>query len=343
MHKIILLISLTFCFLISPYTSMAQAPAKIPLDDKLMVIGTGAAMGVYYPAGGAICRLVNKDRKKLGIRCSVEPTVGSIYNLEALQGSEVDFAIIQSDWQEHAYNGTGVFSPKGRYEKLRYVFSLHNEAITIVVPRSSKINKFDDIKGHIVNVGPEGSGIRSTFEDVMKAKNWTRTDFKSISELPSQEQSKALCNGSIDVMLLATGHPNGLLQEVSKMCEVRILDVSDDVINKFIAGNPQFSGAVIPGGLYTGISKDINTFGVRATVVTSSDISDYMVYNMTKIIFDNIEIFKTLHPVLANLDPAKMVTEGRIAPYHNGALKYYQEKGLLKEDAPAIVGSQPVQ
>lgn len=335
MRAILALILLMLFTIATPHMSLAQAPVKSALDDKLMVIGTGAIMGVYYPAGGAVCRLVNKERKTLGIRCSVEPTPGSVYNIEALQAAEVDFAIIQSDWQEHAYNGTGVFTPKGRYEKLRYVFSLHNEAVTVVVPKGSKIKKFDDIRGHIVNVGLEGSGIRTTIDDIMKAKNWTKADFKSLSELPPSQQAKALCGGSIDVMLLATGHPNGLLQEVSNMCEVKILDVNDEVIKKFITGNPQFAATVIPGGLYAGIPNDVHTFGVKATVVTSSDVSEYMVYNITKIIFDNIAAFKSLHPVLANLDPAKMATEGRTAPYHKGALKYYLERGLVQEEAPA--------
>jgi TRAP transporter TAXI family solute receptor len=301
------------------------------LDDKLIIIGTGTLMGVYYPAGGAICRIVNKERRTLGIRCAVEATQGSIYNVEALEQAEVDLSIIQSDWQEHVYNGTGIFGSKGRYEKLRHVFALHNEAITVIVTKSSKINKFDDIRGHIVNFGPEGSGIRSTMEDVMKAKGWKKTDFQGVSELPFAEQPKALCNGNIDVMVLATGHPNGLVQEASTMCEVKILDVNDDTIKKFVAGNPQFSTAVIPGGLYAGIPNDVHTFGVRATLVTSSELSDYIVYNVTKIVFDNLKAFKAMHPVFADLDPIKMATEGRTAPYHPGAFKYYREVGLVKE------------
>lgn len=337
MQATVALILLMLFTIGSPQMANAQTPAKQALEDKLMVIGTGSVMGVYYPAGGAVCRLMNKERKTLGIRCSVEPTPGSIYNIEALQAAEVDFAIIQSDWQEHAYHGTGVFAQKGRYEKLRHVLALHNEAITAVVLKSSKIQKFDDIKGRIVNVGLEGSGIRTTMDDVMKAKNWTKADFKSLSEFAPSQQSKALCNGNIDVMLIATGHPNGLLHEVSSMCEVRILDVYDDVIKKFIAGNPQFSHAIIPGGLYAGVPGDVNTFGVKATIVTSSDVSDYMVYNMTRTIFENINAFKSLHPILANLDPTKMATEGRTAPYHNGALKYYKEKGLVVEEVVAPV------
>jgi TRAP transporter TAXI family solute receptor len=331
LHLLCIALMLIFNCNVSIASGSAKPKKAVP-EDKLIVIGTGAVMGVYYPTGGAVCRLINKERKTLGIRCSVDPTPGSIYNIEALKNAEIDFGIIQSDWQEHSYNGTGAFSAKGRYEKLRHVLSLHNEAISVIVNKTSKINKFDDIKGHVVNVGLEGSGVRTTISDIMKAKNWSKADFKTLSELTPADQAKALCKGDIDVMILATGHPNAVVKEVSNMCEIRILEVYDDVIKKFIAGNPQFSSSTIPGGIYAGVPQDIKTFGVNATIVTSSDASENMVYNVTKVIFENLAAFKALHPVLEKLDLAKMANEGRTAPYHDGALKYYQEHGLVQKE-----------
>ncbi len=299
-------------------------------DDKLMVIGTGAVTGVYYPAGGAICRLINKERKTLGTRCAVESTPGSIYNLNALKNAEVDFAIVQSDWQEHAYNGTGQFVKSGRFDKLRHLFSLHTEAFTVIVQKKSDIQKFDDIKGRIVNIGNEGSGVRATMEELMTAKGWTKNDFKSLSELKPAEQAKALCDGKIDVMILATGHPNGAVQEVVSMCETRIINVDGEQIANFVQSNPEFSMTVIPGGVYNGNPNDITTFGVKATVVSTTDTSEQMAYNMTKVVFDNLEAFKALHPVFSQLSAEKMVSEGKTAPIHPGAEKYLKEKGLLK-------------
>jgi uncharacterized protein len=300
-------------------------------DDKLVVIGTGAVTGIYYPAGGAICRLMNKERKAMGVRCAVESTPGSIYNINALKNAEVDFAIVQSDWQEHAYNGTGLFVKPGRFDKLRHLFSLHNEAFTVIVPKKSDIQKFDDIKGRIVNIGSEGSGVRATMEELMKAKGWAKTDFKSLSELKPAEQAKALCDGRIDVMILATGHPNGGVQEVVSMCETRIISVDGDQIAAFVQSNPEFSMTVIPGGLYNGSPNDITTFGVKATITSTTDVSEQMAYNLTRVVFDNLDAFKALHPVFAQLTAEKMVSEGRTAPLHAGAEKYFKEKGLLKQ------------
>lgn len=324
-----------------PSADKANHPAT---DDKWVTVGTGTVTGIYYPAGGAVCRMINKDSKALKLRCAVESTPGSIYNIDGLRTAEFDFAIIQSDWQEHAFNGTGMFAQKGRFEKLRHMFSLHNEAITIIVQKRSNINKLDDIRGKVVNLGAEGSGVRATMEDLMKAKGWTKTDFKNVAELKSADQAKALCNGTIDVMVLATGHPNGLVQEVTSLCETKILELNDEGVQRFLGGNPELASTVIAGGMYPGVPNDVPTFGVKATFVTTSDASDDVVYKVTKTVMDNLPAFKALHPVFANLDAVKMATEGRTAPYHNGAKKYFEEKGLLKagvEPQPQAPSTSP--
>lgn len=301
------------------------------IDEKLIVIGTGAISGVYYPSGGAICRLVNKARKELGVRCAVESTPGSIYNINALKGAEIDVGIIQSDWQEHAFNGTGVYTKTGPYDKLRYMFSLYTEAFTVIVPKNSPIKLFDDIKGTIVNIGSVGSGVRATMEELMKAKGWSKENFKSLAEFRPAEQAKALCDGRIDVMIVATGHPSGSVQEVVNLCETRIISVDGDDIVKFVESNPEFSMTVIPGGMYNGTPYDVTTFGVKATVVSSTDVSEGLVYNITKQVFDNFDGFKSLHPVFGQLTIEKMIVEGKTAPYHSGSEKYFLEKGYIKK------------
>jgi TRAP transporter TAXI family solute receptor len=115
--------------------------------DKYITIGTGGVTGVYYPAGGAICRLVNRGRKEHGIRCSVESTGGSVYNLNALRAGEIDIAVAQSDWQYHDYMGTGPFKDVGTDKKLRSLFSLHSEPFTVLARADSGIKTFDSLVG----------------------------------------------------------------------------------------------------------------------------------------------------------------------------------------------------
>ncbi len=298
---------------------------------KYVAIGTGSITGVYYPAGGAICRLINRGRKEHGIRCSVESTGGSVSNLNAIRNGGIDFGIVQSDWQYHAYKGTGFFADQKPFKELRSVFSLYTETFTIAVLEKSGIKKIDEIVGKRVNFGPQGSGMNATMEVLMEVKGWTKASFAAVNYLQPAEQPKALCEGKIDVMIYAAGNPNGVLQEAAQTCKVRILSIDRETIDKLIKSNSFYAQAVIPGGVYAGNPNSIETFGVKASVVTSEKASVDVVYNMTKAVFENFDNLKTLHPVFSSLKKESMVKEGNSAPIHPGAMKYFKEAGLLKE------------
>lgn len=298
---------------------------------KYVSIGTGAITGVYYPAGGAICRLLNRGRKEHGIRCSVESTGGSVSNLNAIRNGAIDFGIVQSDWQYHAYNGSGFFADQKPFKELRSVFSLYTETFTLAVLEKSDIKKLDDILDKRVNFGPQGSGMYATMEVLMGVKGWGKQNFSSVTYLQPSEQPKALCDGKIDVMIYASGNPNGVLQEATQACKVRILAIDRETIDKLIQTNSFYVKSVIPGGMYAGNSANIETFGVKASLVTSEKANPDVVYNITKAAFENFDNFKTLHPVFSSLKKEEMVKEGNSAPIHPGALRYFREAKLIKE------------
>ncbi len=302
---------------------------EVYIKDDSIVIGTGAITGVYYPLGSAICRIVNRAYDEHGSRCSAEITAGSLYNITALRNAEIDLAIVQSDWQHHAVNGGNIYKETGPFENMRSLFSFYTEALTFVVRNDSDIRVLDDIRGKNINIGNPGSGIRATIEELFAYKGWGQSSFQSLYQFKPFEQIEELCKGTIDVMILATGHPNGLVQEVTQMCEARLLNIADHDINNLVSNNADFSFATIPGGLYFGNTVDVKSFGVRATLVTTTDMSNEMAYSITKLIFDNLDDFRRLHPVFAHLDEHQMVNEGNIAPMHEGAKRYFTEKGLL--------------
>jgi TRAP transporter TAXI family solute receptor len=213
-------------------------------EQRFITIGTGGVTGVYYPTGGSICRLMNKARKEHGIRCSVESTAGSIYNLNTIRAGELDMGVVQSDWQHHAYHGTSKFSDAGAFKGLRAVFSVHPEPFTVVARADSGIKTFDDLKGKRVNVGNPGSGQRGTVEVVMEAKGWTMSDFKLASELKSAEQSKALCDNKIDAILFTVGHPSGSIKEATTSCDAVIVEVAGPAIDKLVNENAYYRHAV---------------------------------------------------------------------------------------------------
>ncbi len=310
-------------------TGLSLFATPVVSADTFVTIGTGGVTGVYYPTGGAICRLVNKGRKNHGIRCSVESTGGSVYNLNTIRAGELDMGVAQSDWQFHAYNGTSKFKDQGANKDLRAVFSVHPEPFTVVARADSGIKTFSDLKGKRVNVGNPGSGQRGTMEVVMGALGWKMSDFKLASELKSAEQSKALCDNKIDAMVFTVGHPSGSIKEATTTCDAIIVEVSGAAVDKLVNDNSYYRHATIPGGMYRGSDSDVKTFGVGATFVSSTNVTNDVIYQVVKAVFENFDQFKKLHPAFAVLDKKAMVKDGLSAPLHDGAAKYYKEAGLL--------------
>jgi len=298
-------------------------------EQTFVTIGTGGVTGVYYPTGGAICRLVNKNRKQHGIRCSTESTGGSVYNLNTIRAGELDMGVAQSDWQYHAYHGTSKFKDKGANKNLRAIFSVHPEPFTVVARADSGIRNFSDLKGKRVNVGNPGSGQRGTMEVLMEALGWKMSDFALASELKSSEQSKALCDNKIDAMVFTVGHPSGSIKEATTSCDSILVNVTGSAVDGLVAKNDFYRTATIPGGMYHGSSSDVQTFGVGATFVTSTNTPDRVIYEVVKAVFGNFNTFRKFHPAFRNLDKKQMIKDGLSAPLHNGAIKYYKEAGLM--------------
>ncbi len=309
--------------------SITSAASVQAVEQRFVTIGTGGVTGVYYPTGGAICRLVNKGRKQHGIRCSVESTGGSVYNLNAIRAGDLDMGVAQSDWQYHAYHGTSKFAKSGPNKDLRAIFSVHPEPFTVVARADSGIKNFADLKGKRVNIGNPGSGQRGTMEVVMKVLGWKMSDFKLASELKSSEQSKALCDNKIDAMVFTVGHPSGSIKEATTTCDSVLVNVEGPAIDKLVADNDYYRYAVIPGGMYRGSPNDTKTFGVGATFVTSAKVPEDVIYNVVKAVFENFDTFKKLHPAFAHLSKKRMIKDGLSAPLHRGAIKYYKEAGLM--------------
>jgi TRAP transporter TAXI family solute receptor len=306
-----------------------MAGSAMAQDQTFISIGTGGVTGVYYPTGGAICRLVNKNRKEHGIRCSVESTGGSVYNINTVRAGELEFGVAQSDWQFHAYNGTSKFEEQGAFEGLRAVFSVHPEPFTLIAKKDSGVSGFMDLKGKKVNVGNPGSGQRATMEVVMDAFGITMDDFALAAELKGSEMAQALCDGKIDAMIYTIGHPAPAITEAATTCDVELVSVAGEPIDKLVADNSYYRVATIPGGMYKGTDADVSTFGVGATFVSSADVSEDAVYTVVKAVFDNFDDFKKLHPAFSNLSEEQMIADGLSAPLHDGAVKYYKERGWM--------------
>lgn len=296
---------------------------------EVVTIGTGGVTGVYYPTGGAICRLVNKSRNEHGIRCSTESTAGSVANLKLIEKQNLDFGIVQSDWLHHAYNGSSKFSTDGANRDLRIVFAIHSEPFTVVARADSGIKTIDDLKGKRVNIGVEGSGQRGTMETLMKAKGWNKKTFGLATELKASEQASALCGNEIDVMIYMIGHPSGAVEEATTSCDSVLVDISGPAIDKLVKSNGYYKIQTIAGGMYRGNDQSVKSFGVESVLVSSVDTSEVVVYQLVKSVFENFDTFRKLHPAFANLNKEEMVLATGTEPLHPGALKYFKEAGFI--------------
>ena len=303
--------------------------APVHAETKFVTIGTGGVTGVYYAAGGAICRLMNKDRKSHGIRCSVESTGGSVYNVNTIRAGELDFGVAQSDWQYHAVKGTSKFADAGPFTELRAVFSIHPEPMTVVARADAGIKQFSDFKGKRFNIGNPGSGTRASMEELLKALGMSKDDFSLASELKADEHGAALCDNKIDGFFYGVGHPSANIQDPTTTCGAKLVALNGPAIDKLVADNSFYAKVEIPGGLYAGNDQPTPTYGVVASFVSSTNTPPEMVYELVKAVFENFADFKKLHPAFANLKPEEMIKNGLSAPLHDGAVKYYKEKGWM--------------
>ncbi len=307
------------------FVSLA-APALA--QQKFVTIGTGGVTGVYYAVGGAICRLMNKNRAETGLRCSVESTGGSVFNVNAIKAGELDFGLAQSDVQFNASKGEGQL--KGNADPdLRAIFSVHPEPFTVLARPDAGVKQFADFKGKRFNIGNPGSGTLVSMEELLKQLGWTKADFSLAAELKADEQGTALCDNKIDGFFYGVGHPSAAIQDPTIACGAKLISLIGPAVDALVKAHPYYAKATIPGGMYANNPNPTETYGVLATVVTSAKVPDATVYALVKAVFDNFDEFKKLHPAFANLDPKAMTTNGLSAPLHPGAVKFYKEKGWM--------------
>ncbi|MGI9319180.1 MAG: TAXI family TRAP transporter solute-binding subunit [bacterium] len=309
-------------------TSLTLPATVGAADEQFVSIGTGGVTGVYYPTGGAICRLVNKNRKEHGIRCSAESTGGSIYNINTIRAGELQFGVAQSDWQFHSYHGTSKFEENGAFEGLRAVFSVHPEPVTIIARADAGIKTIADVKGKRMNIGNPGSGTLGTWEVIEETLGWSRSDLALAAGMKSSETSAAVCDGKLDAYFWLVGHPSALTQESIASCDTHLVSGLTPEIEKLVADTPYYRLATIPAGMYNN-TEDINTWGVGATFVSSTDVPEDVVYEVVKAVFENLDQFRKLHPAFQHLKAEEMIKDGISAPLHDGAMKYYKEKGWM--------------
>jgi TRAP transporter TAXI family solute receptor len=210
---------------------------------------------------------------------------------------------------------------------LRILFAGPEEMLTVVARKELGIRAVAEVRGTRINIGNPGSRQRANIDRVMAALRLGRGDFRDVRELSVADQSRAFCASELDVIVYSVGHPDGVIRDVTRTCHGVLVDVSGPAIDRMLSDYREYERAVIPGGTYADNPGDVRTFGVRAVVVASPQVSESTAYELTRAVFENFDAFRQLHPAFERLSAAEMVHATGRAPVHAGAMRYYRERG----------------
>lgn len=297
--------------------------------DQFITIGTGAVSGVYYPVGGAIASLINAKKEAYKMKVAVESTGGSVFNVNALVAGDLGIGVVQSDRAYQAWNGLAEWESKGKQTKLRSMFSLHPELVNLIVAADAKIKSCAELKGKRIVVGEIGSGTTQNAKDALSTCQLSFKDIEPASVKPA-DAAKLLQEGRIDGYFYTVGHPNHAIQ-AAIMGSRKVGFVPFLALDNLMEAYPYYVKAEIPIKEYPGVinRENVPSFAVKATLLTSSEVDERLIYLITREVFENLEQFKSMHPALRGLTKENML-QCLVAPLHKGAEKYFREVGLLR-------------
>ena len=287
---------------------------------KFLNIATGGTAGTYYPIGGAMAEILNKDIK--GMNASAQSTGATVANINMLKDGSVDLAIVQNDITYYAVNGTEMFQDK-KVDNIRGIATLYPETCQFVTLDSSGIKSIKDLKGKKVAVGAAGSGAEANARQILEAYGITYNDIE-VQYLSFAEGASALKDGNVDAAFLTAGYPTASVQDISSQNKIRLLPVDSDKADALIAKYPFYTKTTIPAGTYAGFNEEVQTISVMAMLVATDKVDDKLGYEIAKAIFSNLDRLQAAHSV------GKLITKdgamkGMSLPMNAGAEKFFKE------------------
>ena len=299
-----------------------KKPAAPVADKKVFVnIATGGTAGVYYPLGGAMAEIFNKNIP--GMNASAQSTGASVANINLIKDGKVEVALVQNDIAYYAANGTEMFKDK-KVEAIQGIASLYNETIQIVTIEGKGIKTVADLKGKRVAVGALGSGTEANARQIMEIFGITYADIKP-QYLSFGEAANGLKDGNIDVAFVTAGAPTAAIQDIAAQHKVALVSIPADKAEALIKKYPFYAKQTVKAKTYPTVAEDVQTVAVKAMLVTSSKVDADLVYKMTKAMYTNLDRIKSAHAQGANVQKATAL-EGMGIKVHAGADKFFKEK-----------------
>lgn len=294
--------------------------------NVIMTFGTADTGGSMYPAGAAVSQVWTNNVQ--GVKCNTQTSTGSFQNCQDVSTGEVDVAVATSDVVLNAYNGTGKFADIGKLGNLRVIGAVYTSVLSGVALKSSGLTYIHDLLGKRVAVGPAASATENATLAAFAAMDITK-DNTSLENLGLGDGADSVGDGILDAAFGFAGLPIGGQLNLAATKEIQVLDMTQEEIDKVLAGNAAYIQTKIPAGTYTGQDNDANTFGVKCLIIVTADMDADLVYDLCKAMNEHTEEMAAGNALLKDMtDPSFLCTQMPI-PLHDGAQKYYSEQGLI--------------
>ena len=310
------------------YALAASAIAIAPLAAAQQVsIATGGTGGTYYPYGGGLAELINKHLE--GYNAVAEVTGASVENMGLVWRGDSDVALALADTVYQAYNGTGDFEER-QLNNIRALASIYPNAMQLVTMADSNVESLADLKGKTISVGAPGSGTELNARGLLEANDLTYDDFDP-RRLNFNETADAIRNGDIDAGFWSVGPPTSSILNLATTRDVRLVSLSEEEISNAMDEVPVFAPYELRAGMYDGMDEAVQTIGIPNVLVANSEMDDEVAYQITKLLFERTDELIAIHPA-ANDTTVEFSVNSTPIPFHEGALRYYEEVGTEVAD-----------
>jgi TRAP transporter TAXI family solute receptor len=300
--------------------SLAALAAGCAPKQKFITIGTGGTAGTYFPLGGALAEIWNKNIP--GMNANATSTGASAANIAMLKDGKVDVIFVQNDAAYYAMNDLEAYKGKAM-PGIRGLASLYNETCQLVALESAKITKLADLKGKRVSVGAAGSGVELNARQILEAAGLGYDDIK-VQYLSFAESASNLKDGNIDAAFNTAGAPTAAIQDLSASKKIVIVPIDGDAAAKLMSKWSFYTPTVIAAGTYQGLAADVTTVSVKSMLAVSDKLDEKVAYDMLKTMFANGERLAASHKKGADIK-IESATDGMSIPLHPGAEKFYKE------------------
>ncbi len=297
-------------------------------QNRSIPLGSGKLGGSDHAAGSVLCRLNNTATSSAKSNCVAMISKGSVYNLNKLRSGEFQVVLATPGTAAASYAGNEPFQSAGPHKELRALFSLSPSFLMLIVNKNSSINKFEDIRGKRIYADLSGSSSTSfLLQEILTAFKINKNEFQLAPDMPFETQSKALCKGEIEAFAANTGAGAKYISD-ALACGARLVPIAGPQAKELAKNSKALRMGIIPADTYDGQTGATKTLTETDTIVTTTQLSTEEAYNIVKSVFENLNEVKKSHLAFKNIDPNTMSKEALGVPLHEGALRYFKEKGL---------------